>query len=74
MKKIETLGNYNLVALNGWLPVESFCQNMPYSPEEVRNLRHCGQWLDGVITKCLRKRIEVNVWEVRLWRERNGLN
>lgn len=74
MKKIEILGNYNLAVLNGWLPVESFCQYMPYNRKEVRSLRYSGQWLDGVVTKCLRKRIEVNVWEVQLWRERNGLN
>ena len=73
MKKIESLGNYDLTVLNGWLPVENFCQNMLYTRKEVRSLRYSGQWLDGVVTKCIRKRIEINVWEVQLWRERNGL-
>ncbi len=74
MKKIEVLGDFNLLATSGWLPMDEFCQNMPFTEKKIKNLRSCGQWLDGVITKCLRKQLWVNVWEVTMWLERNGLN
>ncbi len=73
MKKVETLGSYNLITLNGWLPIKKFCEVMPYDIEKVKNLRNSGKWLDGVITKCLGKEIWVNVWEVKLYNERHGL-
>ncbi len=73
MKKIESLGEYNLVATGGWLPVESFCRFMPFNETQVKSLRYCGQWLDGVITKSHRKVMWVNVWEVSRWMEQCGL-
>ncbi len=73
MKKTERLGKYDLLALNGWLPILQFCELMPYDIEKVRNLRNTGKWLDGVITKCIGKEIWVNVWEVQLYNERLGL-
>ena len=74
MRKIEVLGDFNLTATSGWLPLNSFCQNMPFTKEKVKGLRHSGQWLDGVVTKCFRKEIWVNVWEVSLWLERSGFH
>ncbi len=74
MKRIEMLGNYNLNSLGGWLPMQAFCQYMPFTENKVRSLRNTGKWLDGVITKCLHKEIWINVWEVSLWLERSGLN
>ena len=74
MKKTESLGNYNLLATGGWLPINSFCQNMPFTPKKVKGLRYSGQWLDGIVTRKFRKEIWINVWEVSLWMERNGFN
>lgn len=73
MKKIENLGNYNLNALGGWLPLKAFCMFMPFTEDQVRNLRSTGKWLDGVITRRLGKEIWISVWEVSLYLERNGL-
>lgn len=73
MKKIETLGNYNLNALGGWVPIKTFCSYMPFTRNQVRNLRNTGKWLDGVVTKRLGKEIWICVWEVSLYLERCGL-
>lgn len=73
MKKAEQLGQYNLNAMNGWLPIKKFCEVMPYDIDKVKNLRNVGKWVDGVITKCEGKSIWVNVWEVQLYNERIGL-
>lgn len=74
MKKVEVLGDFNLLATSGWLPLSAFCRTMPFTEPKVKNLRSSGHWVDGVITKCFRKELWVNVWEVTLWLERNGLD
>lgn len=73
MRKTENIGKYDLLVLNGWLPIKPFCELMPYEVKKVKNLRYTGKWLDGVITKCIGKEIWVNVWEVQLYNERLGL-
>lgn len=73
IRKIETLGNFDLNVLYGWLPIHEFCKLMPYTKEKVKNFRNTGKWLDGVVTKCVGREIWVNVWEVQLYNQRNGL-
>ena len=67
------LGIYNLAVSNGWLPVDVFCELAPFDEKTVKHLRNKGEWLNGVITKVLNKKIWVNVWEVNTWFTRNGL-
>lgn len=71
--KIKTLGNYNLEALEGWLPITDFCNHMPFDEKNVRYFRKSGKWLDGVVTKSFCKSIWVNVWEVLIWLNKEGL-
>lgn len=74
MNKVKKLGAYDLDVLNGWLPIKEFCRLMPFSERTVRYFRSNGKWLDNVVTKCVDKTIWVNVWEVHLNLEKNGLH
>lgn len=71
MKKIETLGKYNLLISEGWIPINAFCEHYPIEEKTVKHYRNNGTWLDGVITKVMHKITWVNVWEVNLWFTKN---